>query len=449
MKIQDLIEGCAHGEYYCSTDKKWKCRQGPKQSRKVAEGLPQTLRKVVPGHAKREIDKKMDAGKFGKTDADKDANFQRYKKIQDKLDEFAPDGFNGGDDGEEFNPRLAKMAYDEGVVKGVSLADGATLERAMVINDWDKHDGGIYKQHFAKGFKAGRMNKIRHGNKQYNLNLKLMKDGSIRHGEQGVAEGGYPEVDHMPGPVTKRTQTGCKRCHGKGYVYKTPDGETHPMNRPDAKKYKCGKCDGIGFVKVAEQGVAEGSTDLVQIEYWQQETMESGRWVKTKLIPRATAEKIVNSFERGEIVDVEQGVAEEKQRLDPKCWDGYKKDGTKMKGGVRVNNCVKEELEETYDGDEFFEAYGELWFNEDEQLDEAEYQGRSVPLGKPMQGDVKKFKVYVKDPSTGNVKKVNFGDPDMKIRKSNPAARRSFRARHNCDNPGPRTKARYWSCRAW
>lgn len=140
---------------------------------------------------------------------------------------------------------------------------------------------------------------------------------------------------------------------------------------------------------------------------------------------------------------------EEKQRLDPKCWTGYKKQGTKMKGGVRVNNCVPESLEETYDGDEFFEAYGELWYNEDEQLDEAEYQGRSVPLGKPMQGDVKKFKVYVKDPGTGNVKKVNFGDPNMKIRKSNPGARRSFRARHNCDNPGPRTKARYWSCRKW
>jgi len=70
--------------------------------------------------------------------------------------------------------------------------------------------------------------------------------------EQGVAEGGYPEVDHMPGPTIKRTQTGCKRCHGKGYVYKTPDGEVHPMNRPDAKKYKCGKCNGIGFVKVGE-----------------------------------------------------------------------------------------------------------------------------------------------------------------------------------------------------
>jgi hypothetical protein len=96
---------------------------------------------------------------------------------------------------------------------------------------------------------------------------------------------------------------------------------------------------------------------------------------------------------------------------------------------------------------------------EEEAMDEAEYQGRKVPLGKPMRGDVKKFKVYVKDPKTGNVKKVNFGhggtsakragQKTMKIKKSNPARRKSFRARHNCANPGPRTKARYWSCRAW
>ena len=82
-------------------------------------------------------------------------------------------------------------------------------------------------------------------------------------------------------------------------------------------------------------------------------------------------------------------------------------------------------------------------------MTEAEYQGRDVPLGKKMKGDVKKSKVYVKDPSTGNVKKVEFGDPNMRIKKSNPARRKSFRARHNCDNPGPRTKARYWSCKAW
>ena len=80
---------------------------------------------------------------------------------------------------------------------------------------------------------------------------------------------------------------------------------------------------------------------------------------------------------------------------------------------------------------------------------EAEYRGRKVKLGKPMRGDVKKFKVYVRDPKTKNIKKVNFGDPNMRIKKSNPARRRSFRARHNCANPGPRTKARYWSCRKW
>jgi len=124
---------------------------------------------------------------------------------------------------------------------------------------------------------------------------------------------------------------------------------------------------------------------------------------------------------------------------------------------ISTNDKIDED-EETYeDDDDFFEEYGVLWYNEDnDPIDEAEYRGRKVKLGKPMQGDVKKFKVYVKDPKTGNVKKVNFGHggssvkgKSMKIRKNNPAARRSFRARHNCDNPGPRTKARYWSCRKW
>jgi hypothetical protein len=81
-------------------------------------------------------------------------------------------------------------------------------------------------------------------------------------------------------------------------------------------------------------------------------------------------------------------------------------------------------------------------------LDEAEYQGRKVPLGKPMAGDVKKSKVYVKSPN-GNVVKVNFGDKKLSIKKHIPGRRKNFRARHNCDNPGPRHKARYWSCRAW
>ena len=107
--------------------------------------------------------------------------------------------------------------------------------------------------------------------------------------------------------------------------------------------------------------------------------------------------------------------------------------------------------------EDFEEVLGPLGFPEDEtELFDAEYRGRKVPLNKPMRGDVKKFKVYVKDPKSGNVKKVNFGHggtsakrPTMRIRKSNPKARKSFRARHNCANPGPKTKARYWSCRKW
>jgi hypothetical protein len=115
--------------------------------------------------------------------------------------------------------------------------------------------------------------------------------------------------------------------------------------------------------------------------------------------------------------------------------------------------------------EQFVDKYGdeewirEFWNNIMGDLDEAKYQGREVALNKPMAGDVKKSKVYVRDPATGNIKKVNFGhggktarrlgQKTMKIKKSNPARRKSFRARHNCDNPGPKTKARYWSCRAW
>jgi hypothetical protein len=147
------------------------------------------------------------------------------------------------------------------------------------------------------------------------------------------------------------------------------------------------------------------------------------------------------------------------QEID--CWDGYKKDGTQAgtgkNKGKRVNKCVKEEEITLEDSQCFHEEYGYIGYSEcEEDVFEAEYQGRKVKLNKPMQGDVKKFKVYVKDPKTKNVKKVNFGHGGssvkgkaMRIRKSNPKARKSFRARHNCANPGPKTKARYWSCRKW
>lgn len=126
-------------------------------------------------------------------------------------------------------------------------------------------------------------------------------------------------------------------------------------------------------------------------------------------------------------------VEEAGQRLDPSCWDGYKIGNPKTKisprTGKRVNNCVKEETEE---------------------LEEAEYRGRKVKLGKPFYtpGGPRKRAVYVKN-DKGNVVIVRFGEPGMKIKKSNPERRKSFRARHKCDTPGPKWKARWWSCKFW
>jgi len=129
-----------------------------------------------------------------------------------------------------------------------------------------------------------------------------------------------------------------------------------------------------------------------------------------------------------------------------------------MKNAERMS---LEQFKDRYGDEDWIEEFWRVATGETEQsnTDEAKYQGREVPLNKPMAGDVKKSKVYVRDPATGNVKKVNFGhggktakrlgQKTMKIKKSNPARRKSFRARHNCDNPGPKTRARYWSCRAW
>lgn len=114
----------------------------------------------------------------------------------------------------------------------------------------------------------------------------------------------------------------------------------------------------------------------------------------------------------------------EEKKKDP-CWTGYKK--VPGKKDYEEDSCVKEDAE----------------------LDEATYQGKEVPLNKPMKGDVKKSKVYVDPDGDGKATKVNFGDKNMTIKKHIPARRKSFRARHNCENPGPKDKARYWSCKAW
>jgi len=117
--------------------------------------------------------------------------------------------------------------------------------------------------------------------------------------------------------------------------------------------------------------------------------------------------------------------------------------------GCDIDELTEEELGFTEEN--FIPSGNELYEDWNELEEEAEYQGRKVKLGKPFltPGGPKKRSVYVKN-EKNNVVKVNFGDPNMTIKKNIPARRKSFRARHHCDtNPGPRTKARYWSCKAW
>jgi len=142
------------------------------------------------------------------------------------------------------------------------------------------------------------------------------------------------------------------------------------------------------------------------------------------------------------------------------CWTGYRYAGTEN----GKDKCIKVEKIEEMDICEqcaivLVEDLKSGKFQD--VITEAEYQGRKVTLNKPIRtgpNEPKKFKVYVKDPDTGNIKMVRFGhqgggvNPDsktMRIKKSNAERRKSFRARHNCDNPGPKTKARYWSCKMW
>ena len=116
-------------------------------------------------------------------------------------------------------------------------------------------------------------------------------------------------------------------------------------------------------------------------------------------------------------------------KKDDPCWEGYEQYGMKDKDGKQVPNCVKKT---------------------EEEVEKAEEDKEKKPLNKPMRDDGdKKFKVYVKDPSTGNIVTVRFGDPNMEIKRDDPERRSSFRARHDCDNAKDITSAQYWSCKMW
>ena len=295
-----------------------------------------------------------------------------------------------------------------------------------------------------------------------------------------------------------------KPAHDKGYSDAANGIDKNPFN-PESPAFKAYREGQMAYKRSFGEGFEVGDAFGISFSEDHEIATEIVGFLEDGIVIElddVALEMLTNeglTFLEGEVVN------EEKQKgLDGKaCWKGYKRMGTKMKGGKRVDNCVKmedhgpENPEADYNVGEYDRegdmakdqlrtidsAAEELYaiigadenlpewvqakitkamdyidtvrdymksnkYAEDIEMDEAKYRGKEVPLGKKLPGDVKKSKVYVRKPN-GKIVKVNFGDKKMRIKKSNPARRKSFRARHNCKNPGPRWKARYWSCRSW
>ena len=403
----ELHEACTYGKYYCSTDKKYKCRTGPKQERDVAEGT------------------------------------EHYDGIEISMEK---------EDDEIMVKAMMSGGRELGHV--LFVIDGEYLAPQDLEVDERYQGQGIaatmYDYVKSKGFK------IRRSGQQTDAGAGFWdkhKPGK-NVWEQGVAEGS----EHF-------NQCYVQACK----IYdRAEDKKLNPVLLQVAG-YKGDGSNADEKWLALPQRVWQHYVVVVNDTVYDPTAKQFGNDKPTKY----SVEKLQQDWDQQYQIRPKQDVdeAHPNSKIYDKCWDGYKKVPGKKRG--EKGSCVEESS--GYIPRNSKEAQDPRWssalthdvtthtmrdqigkfFPTDapndgqEQIHEAEYHGREVPLGRPMRGDVKKFKVYVKDPATGNVKKVNFGDPNMRIKKSNPARRRSFRARHNCKSPGPRTKARYWSCRKW
>lgn len=210
--------------------------------------------------------------------------------------------------------------------------------------------------------------------------------------------------------------------------------EDHGPEDPDAE-YNQGEYDREGdMAKDDLRTIADAAQELYSILDADENLPE---WVQLKIIKAVdyldTARDYMKANKYAEDQDMEESGLQ--------YYTGkkkYGKEGMAALAAAGRDGASEEELGKIKD----------KYKKEDADVDEAKYHGKEVPLGKKLPGDVKKSKVYVRKPN-GKIVKVNFGDKKMRIKKSNPKRRKSFRARHNCKNPGPRWKARYWSCRSW
>ena len=251
------------------------------------------------------------------------------------------------------------------------------------------------------------------------------------------------DEDSLPTWWTNKVATAVSRIDDMS-DYLDTQVEEHQLDEKIAALVKKAKKSGMPYSilkKVYDRGMAAYKTGhrpgatpqqwaLARVNSFT--TKSSGTWGK--------ADKDLAKQVRGEEFDDDvdeslwANIHKKRQRIKRGSGERMRKKGEKgAPTAAQMKRAKGEEAE--------LNEWGEI-------TEKAEYNGRPVDLNNPTKGDVKKYKVYVKN-EKGNVVKVEFGDPNMEIKRDDPARRANFRARHNCDNPGPKYKARYWSCKFW
>lgn len=280
----------------------------------VSEGLPQTLRKVVPGYAKREIDKKMDAEKFGRTDVDRDANYYRYKKIQDKIK-------NKGVSESELNRPSDHRRLGQELAHETNNIEISINGRVWKIFAGKGPDSS--KEFFQQKQAVDSMCKRKTAETGKKWSWGVTGAAATNEGtkcnmtEQGRA---CPEHDIMECP-------GYSRLMGEAFKMPPESIQDKLHKRHQELRKKSGLPDPEHYLKLKKQKEQE----LVALRAEIAADKEKG----------LTEERYLEELQRaGYDVITEKKI---RQRLDPSCWKGYKKQGTKIKGGVRVNNCVPKE----------------------------------------------------------------------------------------------------------
>jgi len=346
-----------------------------------------------------------------------------------------------------------KLAYDKETdqpkkyVAGLSdkekKAHDRHLEKQGKKSDSDK---SAYKQSPADKVAKTKPSKHTKRFKQMYGELKTKSEKEPQHRGNEFNTDGIPEayeIGHDWAKYTSSITPGEKHYNPKyqGGSYSPSKHSDNLINVNASKDISMTDNKKVELKDIEEWASKEETINKYKERYgeeWQSKIEETYNKMFNKVIDTNT------NMQEGRMKDIAIDLkSKDEGGLDP---EEFQRKYNKSKAEMRKDLGATEGFKLTFK--DFMKEEADEWGIFPSQITEAEHQGKKVTLNKPVRGGSKKFYVYTKGPND-NIVKVSFGDPNMEIKRDNPARRRSFRARHNCDNPGPKWKARYWSCKKW